>query len=49
MQIGTRVTRHYYVILTGEYVCSIILMIQCHFQGQKVNLNVKFAIFFKKV
>ena len=24
-----------------------MFMIQCNFQGQKVNLNVKFAIFYK--
>ena len=32
-----------YVILTGESIRFAILMIQGHFQGQKVNFKVKFA------
>ena len=31
------------MILTVEYVPGILLMIHCHFQGQRVNSKVKFA------
>ena len=50
MQLRTGVMRHLYVIVTMEYVYCIILMIQGLFQGQKVNLKVKWLKiwFFKK-
>ena len=35
--------RHFYMILTVEYVSGNLLMIQGHFQGQKVSLKIKFV------
>ena len=40
MKLGTRVIPHCHVILTGQFISCIIIMIQGHFQGQKVNLKV---------
>ena len=41
MKLGTSVVPHFYVILTGQYISEIILIIQGHLQGQKVNFKVK--------
>ena len=30
---------HFHVILTGQSISEIILIIQCHLQGQKVNFK----------
>ena len=43
MEITTSVIRHLFFTLTIEYVSDIILMIQGHFESQKVNLKVTFA------
>ena len=41
MKLGTSVILHFHVILTGQSVSEIILIIQGHLQGQKVDLKVK--------
>ena len=41
-QIGTNVRYLFDVILSWEYVYDILLIIQRHFQGQKIDLKVKF-------
>ena len=41
MKLGTSVIPHFYVILTGQFISEIILIIQGHLQGQKVNFKVK--------
>ena len=41
MKLGTSVIPHFHVILTGESISDIILIIQSHLQGQKVNFKVK--------
>ena len=47
MQIRTSVIRYFYVILTIEYVSGILVMIQCHFQGQMKVEWVKIWLFNK--
>ena len=42
-QIVTSVISRFRVILTREFNFNIMLMIQDHFQGQKVNFKVKIA------
>ena len=37
MKLGTNVIPHFHVILTGQFICCIICMIQGHLQGQKVK------------
>ena len=41
MELGTSVIPHFHVILTGQSISEIILIIQDHLQGQKVNFKVK--------
>ena len=41
MKLGTSVIPQFYVILTLLSIFEIILIIQGHFQGQKVNCKVK--------
>ena len=41
IKLVTSVIPRFCVIFTGELISDIILMIQGHFQGQKVNLKVK--------
>ena len=41
MKLGTSVIPHSHVILTGQSISEIILYIQGHVQGQKVNFKVK--------
>ena len=38
---GTSVIYHVHITLTGQSISEIILFIQSHLQGQKVNFNVK--------
>ena len=40
MKLGTSVIPHFLVILTGQSISEIILIIQDHLQGQKVNFKV---------
>ena len=35
--------RHFYVILSVQYISGDLLMLQDHFQGQKVSLKINFA------
>ena len=41
MKLETSVIQHFHVILTGQSISEIILIIQGHLQGQKVNFKVK--------
>ena len=41
MKLGTSVLPHFHVILTMQSISKIILFIQGHLQGQKVNVKVK--------
>ena len=41
MNLGTSAIPHFHVILTGQSIYEIILIIQGHLQGQKVNFRVK--------
>ena len=41
MKLGTSGLPHVYVILTRQSIPEIILIIQGHLQGQKVNFEVK--------
>ena len=41
MKLGTSAIPHFHVILTGQSISRIILNIQGHLQGQKVNFKVK--------
>ena len=41
MKLGTSVIPHFYIISTGQSISEIILIIQGHLQGQKVNFKVK--------
>ena len=41
MKLGTSVIPHFHVILTKKSISEIILIIQGHIQGQKVNFKVK--------
>ena len=41
MKLGASVIPHFYVILTGQSISEIILIIQGHLQGEKVNFIVK--------
>ena len=41
MKLGTSVIPYFHVILTGQSTSEIILIIQGHLQGQKVNFKVK--------
>ena len=41
MKLGTSVIFHFHVILSGQSISEIILIIQGHLQGQKVNFKVK--------
>ena len=41
MKLGTSVIPHFRVILNGQSISKIILIIQGHLQGQKVNFKVK--------
>ena len=43
MKPGASVISHFHVILTGQSISCIILMTQCHLQGQKDNFKVKEA------
>ena len=43
MKPGASVIPHFHVILTGQSIFCIILMTQCHLQGQKGNFKVKEA------
>ena len=40
MKLETSVIPHFYVIVTGQSISEIILIIQGHLQGQKVNFMV---------
>ena len=40
-KLGTNVIPPFHVILTGQSISEIILIIQGHLQGQKVNFKVK--------
>ena len=40
MKLGTSAIPHFHVILTGQSISKIILNIQSHLQGQKVNFKV---------
>ena len=40
IKLGASVIPHFHVILTGQSISDIILIIQGHFQGQKVNFKV---------
>ena len=42
MKLGTSVIAHFHVILTGQSISEIILIIQGHLQGQKVNVKVNY-------
>ena len=42
-EASNKLIPHFHVIFTGQYISCIILMIQGHLQGQKVNFNVKQA------
>ena len=37
LKLGTNVIAHFHVILTGQFISSIICMVQDHLQGQKVK------------
>ena len=39
MKLGTSVIPHFHVILTAQSISKIILFIQGHLQGQKVNFK----------
>ena len=41
MKLGTSVIPHFHVILTAQSISKILLFIQGHLQGQKVNFKVK--------
>ena len=41
MKLGPSVIPHFYVILTGQFISEIILIIQGHLQGRKVNFKIK--------
>ena len=41
MKLGRSVIPHFYVISTGQSISEIIMIIQGHLQGQKVNFKVK--------
>ena len=43
MKLGTSVIFHFHVILSGQSISEIILIIQGHLRGQKVNFKVKYA------
>ena len=43
IRLGTSVIPQFNVILTGQSISEIILIIQGHLQGQKVNFKVKLA------
>ena len=40
MKLGTSAILHFHVILTAESISKIIVNIQSHLQGQKVNFKV---------
>ena len=40
MKLGTSATPHFHVILTWQSISKIILIIQGHLQGRKVNFKV---------
>ena len=40
MKLGLSAIPHFHVMLTGQSISKIILNIQSHLQGQKVNFKV---------
>ena len=41
MKLGTSVVPHVHIILTEQSISEIILIVQSHLQGQKINFKVK--------
>ena len=41
IKLRTSVIPLFHVIFTGKFISGVILMIQCHLEGQEVNFKVK--------
>ena len=41
IKLGTSVIPHFHVILTGQFIRYVILKLQGHIKGEKVNYKVK--------